>query len=208
MTFKPMIKMACGGSVSKAVEKCGGGRMKEGGKVMHDDVKEDKKLIKKAVNLHDDQLHEGKKTDLSTLKKGGRCKKTGGTVRKFATGGLTGDLERGKKRPRPSEPPGGVEPDDVPYSGYKKGGKVKKMADGSLTGALTGANQAAGVAANPAQSAAAAQLLKRKLAAMGQQPAGGMATAPAASVGQPTPQNIGATTGPIMKKGGKVKGCK
>ena len=84
--FKPVVKMKCGGSVSKAVEKCSGGRMKEGGKVMHDDVKEDKKLIKKAFNLHDDQKHEGK-TDLSALKKGGRCKKDGGTVRKYKCGG-------------------------------------------------------------------------------------------------------------------------
>ena len=172
--FKKIVKMKCGGSVSKAVEKCGGGRMKEGGKVMHDDVKEDKKLIKKAFNLHDDQKHEGK-TDLSGLKKGGRCKKEGGSLRK-----------------------------------YKSGGNVKKMADGSLTGPLTAANQTAGGAASPVQNAAAAQLLKRKLmgqrgvapaamGAAGAAPAGGMA---------PTPQNIGATTGPIMKKGGKVKGCK
>lgn len=84
--FKPVVKMKCGGSVTKAVEKCSGGRMKEGGSVEHDDVKQDKKLIKKAFNLHDDQKHEGK-TDLSGLKKGGRCKKAGGTVRKYKSGG-------------------------------------------------------------------------------------------------------------------------
>jgi hypothetical protein len=81
--FKPVVKMKCGGSVSKAVEK----QMKTGGKVMHEDVKEDKKMVKKAINLHDDQLHEGKKTDLSKLKTGGRCKKDGGTVRKYKSGG-------------------------------------------------------------------------------------------------------------------------
>jgi hypothetical protein len=27
----------------------------------HDDIKEDKKLIKKAFGMHDKQLHEGKK---------------------------------------------------------------------------------------------------------------------------------------------------
>jgi hypothetical protein len=37
----------------------------------HDDIKEDKKLIKKAFGMHDKQLHEGKKTNLSKLKKGG-----------------------------------------------------------------------------------------------------------------------------------------
>lgn len=179
--FKKIVKMKCGGSVSKAVEKCGGGRMKEGGSVMHDDVKEDKKLIKKAFNLHDDQKHEGK-TDLSGLKKGGRAKKDTGTVRK-----------------------------------YKCGGNVKKMADGSLTGPLTAANQAAGIGgASPVQNAAAAQLLKRKLMAQrgiapaamgaaGAAPAGGLGATPPALDQAPTPQNIGATTGPIMKKGGKVK---
>lgn len=84
--FKPVVKMKCGGSVTKAVEKCSGGRMKEGGEVAHDDVKEDKKLIKKAFSMHDDQKHEGK-TNLSGLKKGGRCKRDGGTVRKYKTGG-------------------------------------------------------------------------------------------------------------------------
>lgn len=210
--FKPVVKMKCGGSVSKAVAKCKGGRMKEGGAVDKADIAQDKKIVKKAMGMHDDQQHE-KRTDLSGLKKGGRCKKTGGTVRKYAAGGL---IERGKKG-RPSEPPGGVEPDDVPRApatAYKKGGKVKKMADGSLTGPLGAANQAAGVQANPLQNAAAAALLRRKLALAGQQP-GGLASAPAAPIGQgqaqnvgPTPQNIGATTGPIMKKGGKVKGCK
>ena len=177
--FRPMIKMKTGGSVSKAVATHEKKEMAAEKKGMHMDVAEDKKLIKKAVNLHDDQLHEGAKTDLSTLKKGGRCKKTGGTVRK-----------------------------------YKCGGNVKKMADGSLTGPLGAANQAAGVQANPLQNAAAAALLRRKLALAGQQP-GGLASAPAAPIGQPqpqdigpTPSNIGATTGPIMKKGGRVKGCK
>ena len=37
----------------------------------HDDVVEDKKMIKKAVGMHDKQLHGGKKTDLKGLKKGG-----------------------------------------------------------------------------------------------------------------------------------------
>ena len=134
--FKPIIKMKTGGSVSKAVAAHEKKEMAAGKKGMHMDVAEDKKLVKKAVNLHDDQLHEGAKTDLSTLKKGGRCKKAGGTVRKYAAGGLTAELERGKKRPRPSEPPGGVEPDDVPRApeaAYKKGGKVKKMAKGGST---------------------------------------------------------------------------
>ena len=38
----------------------------------HDDIKEDKKLIKKAFSMHDKQEHKGGKgTNLSKLKKGG-----------------------------------------------------------------------------------------------------------------------------------------
>jgi hypothetical protein len=35
------------------------------------DAAQDKKLIKKAFGMHDKQLHEGKKTNLTKLKKGG-----------------------------------------------------------------------------------------------------------------------------------------
>ena len=37
----------------------------------HDDLAQDKKLIKKAFAMHDKQEHPGKKTNLSKLKKGG-----------------------------------------------------------------------------------------------------------------------------------------
>jgi len=37
----------------------------------HDDIAEDKKLIKKAVGMHDKQQHGGKKTGMAGLKKGG-----------------------------------------------------------------------------------------------------------------------------------------
>jgi hypothetical protein len=36
-----------------------------------DDLKQDKKLIKKAFSMHDKQEHPGKKTNLAKLKKGG-----------------------------------------------------------------------------------------------------------------------------------------
>jgi hypothetical protein len=86
--FKSLPKMQCfreGGSVkSKPVAKCYGGKMKEGGKA---DLAQDKKVIKKAFAMHDKQEHKGEKTDLSTLKKGGRAKKAVGTVKKFKCGG-------------------------------------------------------------------------------------------------------------------------
>lgn len=69
----------------------------------HDDIVEDKKLIKKAFKMHDEQEHDGK-TDLSKLKKGGRAKKEVGSVRKYKTGGVC--VEEGKKAEK-----------------YKRGGK-------------------------------------------------------------------------------------
>ena len=53
------------------------GYMKKGGMAsdakedMKMDKKQDKAMIKKAVGMHDKQQHAGKKTNLSTLKKGG-----------------------------------------------------------------------------------------------------------------------------------------
>jgi len=47
------------------------------------DIKQDKKLIKKAFGMHDKQEHHGEHTDLSGLKKGGK-------IKKMAKGGVTG----------------------------------------------------------------------------------------------------------------------
>ena len=48
-----------------------GKTFKQGGKMKHSDIKMDKKVVKKAVGMHEKQLHGGKKSDLATLKKGG-----------------------------------------------------------------------------------------------------------------------------------------
>jgi len=48
-----------------------GKKFKEGGAMKHEDIKLDKKIVKKAVGMHDKQQHGGKKTNLATLKKGG-----------------------------------------------------------------------------------------------------------------------------------------
>ena len=61
------IPMSVGKDFANADKK----KFKEGG-MAHDDVAEDKKLIKKAFAMHDKQSHDGKKTDLSKLKKGGK----------------------------------------------------------------------------------------------------------------------------------------
>lgn len=74
---------------------------KEGGIMKHEDVKLDKKIVKKAVGMHDKQLHGGKKTDLAALKSGGRIaskgehsvqkqSKRGAEMVKMAKGGLAG----------------------------------------------------------------------------------------------------------------------
>ena len=59
-----------------------GKKFKQGGVMKHDDIKEDKVLIKKAFGMHDKQLHENKKTDLSKLKEGGKVKSM--TMKKVA----------------------------------------------------------------------------------------------------------------------------
>ena len=95
--FKKIVKMKTGGSVSKAVAKCSGGRMKKGGEVDAADIKQDKAIVKKAFSMHDKQEHGGEKTDLSKLKRGGRSKKEAGTVRKFKTGGTVTNVYEAKK---------------------------------------------------------------------------------------------------------------
>jgi hypothetical protein len=63
-------------------------KMAKGG--MHEDIKMDKKIVKKAVKMHDDQLHGGKKTNLTKLARGGGIEvrgKTKGTMVKMKKGG-------------------------------------------------------------------------------------------------------------------------
>lgn len=61
------------------------------GGMTKDDLAQDKKMVKKAVGMHDKQMHGGKKTDLKGLKKGGMC-----CTKKYARGG--GIEVRGKTK--------------------------------------------------------------------------------------------------------------
>jgi len=74
------------------------GFMKEGGKA-HSDVKMDKKVVKKAVGMHEKQLHAGKKSDMSKLKSGGmaatKMAKGGGIEMKGKTKGKMVKMTRG-----------------------------------------------------------------------------------------------------------------
>ena len=79
---KGMHKMADGkmmkdSDMPKKKMKMGGMAYKEGGKA---DMAQDKKTVKKAVGMHEKQLHGGKKSDLAKLKSGGmaKCARGGG----------------------------------------------------------------------------------------------------------------------------------
>jgi hypothetical protein len=258
--FKKIVKMKIGGSVSKAIAKCSGGKMKKGGEVDAADIKQDKAIVKKAFSMHDKQEHGGEKTDLSKLKRGGRSKKEAGTVRKFKTGGSvtnvyeakksSGDIDNIRKTkdivPGKAAAPSkaAVKGKDVgaktvgasgykdPYikskqsgkkavapsgakgpDAYKCGGKVKKMADGSLTGALAGGALGGGLAGmvqdqerkkrmakylGPAQQA---QLAAQQAQATNQYGPGTQAAAQVQPGGGTSP--VGAV--PMQKRGGKVK---
>lgn len=89
------------------------------------DVAQDKKIVKKAFRMHDEQEHEGEKTDLTKLKRGGRAKKEKGTVREMCGGGMSkykaGGLIAAKEikvKPKAGMPAKEGKPDM-----FKKGGK-------------------------------------------------------------------------------------
>ena len=68
----------------------GKGKMAKGGMTKHEDIKMDKKVVKKAVGMHDKQQHGGKKTNLSKLARGGGVEikgKTKGKMIKMNKGG-------------------------------------------------------------------------------------------------------------------------
>lgn len=73
------VKQSVGEDFMKADK---GRKFAKGGLTRHEDEAMDKKMIKKAVTMHDKQLHGGKKTDLAKLKNGGK-------IKKYEDGGLT-----------------------------------------------------------------------------------------------------------------------
>jgi hypothetical protein len=54
-----------------------GKKFKGGGMMDKKDMAQDKKTAKKAIGMHESQLHGGKKSDLTKLKKGGMAKGCG-----------------------------------------------------------------------------------------------------------------------------------
>ena len=84
--------------VAKEYSKASKGQtFKEGG-AMKDDIKQDKAMAKKAVGMHEAQLHGGKKSNLTKLKNGGTASsradgcakkgKTKGTMIAMKSGGM------------------------------------------------------------------------------------------------------------------------
>lgn len=90
------------------------GFMKKGGEAKEDskmDMAQDKKMVKKAVGMHDKQMHGDKKTDMAALKKGGKAM--------MAKGGMAGKHVM----------PGGKVMKDSDMAKMSKGG-CSKMAKG------------------------------------------------------------------------------
>jgi len=94
------------------------GYMKKGGEANEDmkmDKPQDKAMIKKAVGMHDKQQHEGKSTNLSSLKKGGMsC-----APKKMAMGGMARMASKGEHPVQKQA---------------KRGAEMVKMAKGGLAG--------------------------------------------------------------------------
>lgn len=87
----------------------------KGGAVSADKA-QDKRIVTKAINQHDAQLHGGKKTNLK-LKSGGKVMKAckGGPV-KMAQGGLVEPVNRAPAPPRTTHTvPGNMPGDVLPY---------------------------------------------------------------------------------------------
>ena len=86
------------------------------------DMMQDKKMVKKAVGMHDKQMHGGKKTDMAELKKGGMAKKK--MAKGYEAGGMAMVEKNGKKVPA-------FAADGV--GKMNKGGMAKKMSTGGCT---------------------------------------------------------------------------
>ena len=184
-------------SVGKDFMTADKGKKFKGGGMAHPDIKEDKKLIKRAFKMHDEQEHQGKHTNLNKLKKGGLAmKKTFKDMEK-------NEVEFMRKKGAPSsmikhEKKEMSEEKGEPMCG---GGKVKKMAAGGKAKidpkvvASLNAQAARGPAApTPTMPMTAPPVARPPMAAVN--PARPpMAPAPVRPPMAPTP----------MKKGGKVK---
>jgi hypothetical protein len=70
------------------------------------DMAQDKAMVKKAVGIHDKQMHGGKKTDMSSLKKGGCTKMAFGGAAKAAGNAVNAIKAQGAANPSMVKPAG------------------------------------------------------------------------------------------------------
>jgi hypothetical protein len=145
--FKKLPKgVACfkeGGSVYKS-------RHSEKSEVS-EDIAKDKQIVKKAVSIHDKQQHEGEKTDLSKLKKGGRAKKEGGCVGRYKSGGK---VENAYGTPKTDK--------DIKDIANTKRQKPKKMQMGGMTSPAA-AGPAAAAPSAPVGQGQMSELERRRM---------------------------------------------
>jgi hypothetical protein len=206
--FKPFKKVQCfkeGGSVKYESRK-------EHKEEMSADVAQDKKIVKKAFKMHDEQEHKGEKTNLSKLKKGGRAKKETGTVKKYKTGGAVTNVYEAKKSSGDKDNIKAVK--DIKPAKLCGGKSVRKMADGGGLGSLPGTLSGVGtgirdaVLGTPQQNAIASQKEKEYLRAKMAQKAAGAKLGPAEEMATGL-AGMGQKLQPAapggMKKGGKAK---
>jgi hypothetical protein len=134
--FKSLPKIQCfkeGGSVQREVKNF---TKRDRKTVDEADTALDKKIVKKAIGMHDKQEHPGEKTDLSKLRKGGRAKKEYGTVKKYACGGGVYGAKKTKEDIKSIDDAKNCKPKKL-----AKGGKsVKKMADGGMSSPMADAD--------------------------------------------------------------------
>jgi hypothetical protein len=91
-------KVGVPSKVAKEYSKASKGQTFREGGAMKNDMKQDKSMVKKAVGMHDKQMHGGKKTDMTKLAKGGSASsradgcavkgKTKGTMIAMKSGGM------------------------------------------------------------------------------------------------------------------------
>jgi hypothetical protein len=117
-----------------------GRKFKEGGAM---DMAKDKKLVKKAVGMHEKQLHGGKKSNLTKLRSGGSCKgyAAGGSIIQDLKDKVMGTAEQNEKAKKEMAAQDAKSPDTVQAKvnrmidkikpeGKKAGGMCKSYATG------------------------------------------------------------------------------
>jgi hypothetical protein len=188
--FKKLPKgVACfkeGGSVYKS-------RHSEKSEVS-EDIAKDKQIVKKAVSIHDKQQHQGEKTDLSKLKKGGRAKKEGGCVGRYKAGGT---IENAYGTPKTKK--------DIKDIANTKRQKPKKMQMGGMTGPAAAGPAAAAPSAAMGQGQISELEKRRMLEKMAR--AKKLDPAQQAELIKQSPAAAGLTGNIGYKKGGKIKNC-